>query len=124
SRAESVAGREQHGVAFPAEARAELADRRRLARAVHADDEDHEGPACAVYVERYLDRLQKLEQRIPQCFLRRFLRAAFRLAQALDQPRRHFDADVGREEPLLELLERRLVDAAAEEAAREPRAPP
>src|SRR5690606_34732751 len=77
---------------------------------------------CAVDLERHLDRLQELEQGGAQRVLRGLLRAGLRLAQAVDQPCRDVDADVGGEEPLLELLERLLVDAAAKQSAGQPRA--
>ncbi len=61
-RAKRVGRREQHRVACAVEPMCELADRRRLAGAVHTEHEDHEGFSGAVDVERRLDGLHEIER--------------------------------------------------------------
>src|SRR5690606_31612375 len=120
-RAKRVAGGEDDGAAFRAQAMAELADRRRLAGAVDADDENHERLLRRVDRERHLDGTQQLEQRAAQRVGGRLERAALDLTEAVDQPRGDLDADIGRQQALLEFLERLVVDAAAEQPAGQPR---
>ncbi len=113
--AERVAGREHHRQSLALEAPRQLADRRRLARAVHADDQDHVRLLRPVDGERALDGLQDREQRVGE---RRLERAGVRELGALDlavQVRQddlgRVDPDVGGEQARLELLEQRRVDA-------------
>ena len=116
-RAEGVACGEHDLAALVGETTRELADGRGLARAVHADDQDHERTLGRVDHERPADRrhdaehglAQRAEQRVEVAeFLARHLPA-----QAAQDLLRGLDADVGGDEPRLELVEHRVVDAAA-----------
>src|SRR5690606_32452978 len=83
-----VAGGEEHRAAFRAEPMAELADRRRLAGAVDADDEDYERLLRRIDREGDLDRAEQLEQRAAQRVDAGLGRAALDLTKPVDQPRR------------------------------------
>ena len=102
--AERVGGAEDDAQPVLAELRGELADRRRLARAVDADDEDHgrrrghvQGRGLAEH------RRDLLRQRLAEV-----AELAARL-QPLDQLGRRRDADVGGDQRLLQPLPGRVV---------------
>ena len=122
--AERVAGGEQHlQPSSPAAAR-ELADRRRLAGAVDADDEDHERPACPSITSGRARRRQDLEHRAAQRLQQRVEIARARCVRPVRAVRssmrfRRLDADVGGDQSRLELVEHAVVDAAAGHQVRE-----
>ena len=114
--AKRVARGEEHRAALRLEEMGELRDGRRLARAVHAREQDHEGVR-----ERLRQRLLERTQELHECRLQLpFQRGAvldallaLRPAQALHECRRRRDADIGRDELRFQLLEQRLVDLRA-----------
>ena len=118
SGAEGVGGREDDGAPRLAQPVRELADRRRLARAVDAHDE-HDGgrpperqALLAVDADQVgHDLLQALEQRLAARGLARL--------QALDDLDRGRDAAVRRDERLLDALPRVVVARVEEQLARE-----
>jgi len=123
--AEGVAGGDEHGLALPLERPGELRGRGRFARAVDADHHDHGGRAVGAFLERGLTgaaaehagehggadlgRALALELRV----------LAVGLLDLLQDLVGRLDAEVGGDERLLELVERRGVDLApAEERTR------
>jgi hypothetical protein len=102
----------------------ELADRRRLARAVDADDEDHERLPRAVHLQRTLDRLQDRDEGVGERGLERFrvgeLCAGDFPVQVGEDRLRRLDADVRGEQARLELLEQGIIDAPPREEVRDP----
>ena len=97
--AERVARGEHDLAALAGEAARELADRRRLARAVHADDQHDVGLAVASITQRLRDRREDLEHRRAQCAEQRVdvaqLLALHALAQRAQDLLGRLDADVG-----------------------------
>ena len=103
-RAERVGGAERDLAAVLAELLRELADRRRLAGAVHADDEDHGRLVRDVEARRLAEERRHL--------LRERRREVGELAARLEPAHelgRGAHADVGREQRLLEPLPRLVV---------------
>jgi len=115
--AEGVARGEHHLAALGRQAAGELADGGGLARAVHADHQDHVRAPRLVDLERSAHRAddveQRLAQRVEQCvevaeFLARHL-----AAQVVEDLLRGLDADVGTDQARLEFVEDGIVDLAA-----------
>ncbi len=120
-RAERVAGGEHHAQALRLEPLRELADRRGLARAVHARHHDDEGlralaPRACVPAEREAARSSSLS-----ACLRLSASSTFFLRRDADEllGRRH--AAVGLQQRRFQLLEKRLVDLAPGEELRDRR---
>src|SRR5208282_1681477 len=118
--AEGVARAQHHGETLLLVEAGELADRRGLAGAVHADHEDDEGLPRPVHDERLGDGAQHLRDRTRQA-LAHLLGA--RLAretlgrETLGQLGRHGRPEIGGDEELLELLQRRRIELALAEDA-------
>jgi hypothetical protein len=111
--AEGVARGEEHRALLGLEAARELADRGRLARAVHAGEEDHEGLRKRLREGLFERGEEPRERRLELAFELGGIRnplVAGRLTQLLDQALGRGDPDVGRDELRLELLEEGLVD--------------
>ena len=113
-RAEGIAGGEHHRAALGAELGGELADSRSLARAVDADDERDERLSCADQ-ERLDHRGEDLldfggDDRFHLIGRDRFVVTS--LAHRGGDPRRAFDAEIGADQHLLDLVEHRLVEPA------------
>jgi hypothetical protein len=115
-RAEGVARGEQHRLALRLEELRELGDRRGLAGAVHAREQDHEG-FRGEHGQRLLERGEERHERGLELALelRPVLEplVALRAAQALDQRGGGGDAHVRLDQLRLELLVERLVDLRA-----------
>ena len=114
---ERVAGGEHDLAAVADEAVRELADRRRLARAVHADDQHDVRLAVRVDLQWLRDRREDLEHRGTQraeqgLQVAEFL-ALHALAQRAEDLLGRLDADVGRDQARLEFVEDLVVDLAA-----------
>ena len=118
ARSEGVGGGKQHASAFGLEARGDLRDARRLARAVDADDEDHRRLPLAAG-QRQIDALpapaQFLLEKGHDLLAGRDPAREPVPAKRLDEFARRLHADVRREQTLLDLRKQRLVDAAARE---------
>src|SRR5258707_900494 len=120
---ESIAGGEEHRLALRLEEARELGDRGRLARAVHAGEQDHER-LRKMFGEARLERGEQRDQGGLE--LRLELGAglealvALRLAQPRDELVRRGHADVGGDELRFELSIEGLVDLrpAAQDAER------
>ena len=116
-RAERVAGGEHHLAALGGVAVRELADRRGLAGAVDADDQDHERLVRRIDDERLRDGLQDLEHGRAQRGEQRVQVAEFLALHAAAQRAQDLlgglDADVGGDQARLEFVEDVLVDLAA-----------
>jgi hypothetical protein len=101
----------------------ELADRRGLAGAVDADDENRKGRSSAVDYQRLLSRRQDVEQRTAQRAEQRVqigeLLALNLAAQFVENTIGRLDADVCSDQPRFELVEHRVVDAACRQQVRE-----
>ena len=112
-RAEGVGRGEQDRLALALVVGGELADRRRLARAVDADDEQDRRPLLGD-ARRILARRQDLDNLLLQERLEVFRRVDLLLLDALAHGRhelvRRLDADVRHDERLLELVEQVIVD--------------
>ena len=113
SGAEGIGGSEQHGFALPFVIRRELADGRRLAGAVDADDEQHRR---AVFRDARLVLARRedfdnllLQERLEvfRCVDFLFLDA---LAHGCHELIRRLDADVGHDERFLKLIEQVVID--------------
>ena len=96
---------------------AELADGGGLARAVDADDQDHVRACSALEPQRTRDRRQHL-RRPRRPARRRTSSGAISLskrpcAERLGDARRRVDAEIGLDQQILELVERRLRRACA-----------
>ena len=103
-RAERVGRRDDDGMSVLCELRGELADRRRLAGPVDADDEDHGGPVLQVERRRLAEERRDLvRERIAE-----LAELAARL-QPLHELRRRRNPDVGLDQRLLEPLPREVV---------------
>src|SRR5205085_9173004 len=102
--AEGVGGADRHRSPVLAELLRELADRRRLAGPVHADDEDDRGPMVEVERRRLPEQRRRLlrERRVEVGQVLPRLEAAHELG---GRPY----TDVGEDQRLLEPLPRRLV---------------
>jgi 16S rRNA (guanine966-N2)-methyltransferase len=113
---ERVARGEQHRQVLLAQPLGELADRRRLARAVHARQHDHERPLRPDH-QRLLQRLEQRHEGIAQHRARIGIgtRATIARAQIVDEVRRRTHADVRLQQRGLELVERLVVQRAADE---------
>ena len=106
--AKSVARGEQDSLAFGSELRSELADGRRLAGAVDADDQNHERALVGIDGERPGDRLERAVDLVGEDLLD-FLRAdpplvapvRDRVANAGSRS----EPEIGRDEDVLEVVE-------------------
>src|SRR5262249_5826443 len=110
--AEGVARREQHLLPVGGQARRELADRRRLAAAVHADDQEDERMRRAEVDGRRGQRQHlggAAAQARPDRGGRRQLAARQRAADLLEQLLTGAHADVGGQQHLLDLVDDRRV---------------
>ena len=113
--AKGVARREHDRLAFGAQLRRELADGRRLARPVDADDQDHERPLRRIDDERTGDRLERPLDLVRQHRLHRLRVDPPLVAPACDRvanARGGGDAEVGLDENILEVVERLGVELA------------
>ncbi len=113
--AERVAGDEQEFLAFAAEFGGELADRRRLAGAVHADDENDEGLLLRIDLERLGDRRQNpfdlgRENGLHLIDIDILVIAA--LADFVANPQCRGNAEIGADQHVFELIERRRIELA------------
>ena len=116
ARSERVAGRHHDALALGPKLRRELPDERRLARAVHADDENdhrlvgrHEHRRVAVPApERTLDAVS---QRLEELLLRANLPTLCELLDLGNETHGGRHSEVGLEQQFLELLERPVLDA-------------
>ena len=122
-RAEGVARRQQHGPPLGAEGVGELADRRRLAGAVHAHHQNDMGLARRIGHERAGHRLQQAGDFLRQHaahFLARHLLAEACLRQTGCQARGGGRPEVRHDEQVFQLLQRVTVQPAPVEDARNP----
>ena len=113
--AERVARGEHDRLALASELGGELADRRRLAGAVDADDEDDERALARVDLERARDRRQRALDFLGENRLHRLGRDALLVAPAPDRlanPCRRAEAEIGLDEDVLEIVERVRVELA------------
>ena len=113
--AEGVARGEQDRLPFGPELGGELADGRRLARAVDADDQDHERALIRVDHQRPGDRLERALDLVSEDLFH-FLGADPALVapmrHGLANARRRGEAEVGLDEDVLEVVERGGVELA------------
>jgi hypothetical protein len=121
--AERVASGQRDLEALIGEALRQLADAGRLARAVHADDEDHVGMGRAVDSQRLFAGLQDALQTRAQRGQQRVGVAELVTGDAPVEIREDLagglDADVGAEQPRFQVLHQLGVDAPAAEQSRE-----
>ena len=113
--AERVAGGEHDRLALAPELGRELADGRRLAGAVDADDEDDEGTLARVDHERTGDGSERALDFRGEDGLHRLGREALLVAPAPDRlanPRRRLEAEIGLDQDVLEIVERVRVELA------------
>ena len=112
-RAERVGGGQHHELAFVIEPRGELADGRRLARAVHAGDQHHEGLLGRIDGEGLLDRPQHILDLAgdePADFLVAERAVAAVLLHGSRDLARRIDAEIGLDQKILELLQGRGIE--------------
>ena len=114
--AEGVAGGEHDFLAAIAVELGELADRRGLAAAVDTDHQKHEGLMRRVDRERLLGRLQGVDDALGQGradFLAADLLVEARAFQLLGDLLREAETEIGTDQQLFELVERRLIEFAS-----------
>jgi hypothetical protein len=112
--AERIAGGEQHAIILFLQPMPELADRRRLARAIDADDEDHVGPRKTPHLQRLGDRCEDLfylfgENRAEAAFVEALEPL---LRDRLADPARSLRAKVGGNQRLLDVVERSGIESS------------
>ena len=113
--AKGVARREQDRLAFGPEFGGELADGRRLARAVDADDEDHERALRGIDHQRAGDRLKRAFDLVREDlfhFIRIDAALVAPVADRVANAGRRGKAEVGLNENVLEIVERGGVELA------------
>src|SRR5262249_10096920 len=131
-----VAGGEDHALAVASESTGELCDARRLADAVHADDEDHRGTdgtgrlvrlrlavfLAIVFSVRIgpapelplrLDRPEQADERLAYLFGLLHPLAAHAAAQVVEDAFSSRQAGIGADQDLLELIPQLVVDLRA-----------
>ncbi len=114
---ECIPGSQHDRESLFAESPCELADRRRLARAVDADHQDYERGVLPGNLQRYGDRFEDVEHRALQSTAKcvKVLQLATRQAflQVTDDPPCRFHADIGHDQQRFEFLEDGGIDSAA-----------
>ena len=111
--AEGVAGREQDRLALSAELSGELADGGRLARAVDADDQDHERALQRIDHQRARDGIKRpldLVREDPFHFIRTDATLIAPAADRIANAGRRGKAKVGLDEDVLEIVQRASVE--------------